>query len=134
MLRRELGRGFTFPLQIDRRGRFAMSEGPKKIEESIRIVLSTRLGERVMRSRFGSEVPTLLFEPATTGTAARLGDAIHRALAQWEPRIDVIQVTVDPDPDQPTHFVASLAYRVRENNSVMNLVYPLYLTEGTEEA
>jgi uncharacterized protein len=134
MLRRELGRGFTFPMQIDRRGRLSMSQGPTKIEEAIRLVLGTRVGERVMRSQFGSQVPAMVFEPATAATAARLADAIRSALAQWEPRIDVLEVLVEPDPDAPTHFVASLSYRIRDNNSVLNLVYPLYLSEGTEDA
>lgn len=132
MLRRELGRGWTFPLQIDRRGRWSMSEGPQKIEQAIRLVISTRLGERVMRSRFGSEVPGLLFEPATEATTSRVADAIQAALAQWEPRIDVLQVLVEADPSAPSRFVASLSYRIRENNSVLNLVYPFYLTEGPE--
>lgn len=134
MLRRELGRGFTFPLQLDRQGRFAMSEGPAKIEQAVRLVLATRLGERVMRSRFGSEVPALLFESATSGTASRVANAIQKALAQWEPRIDLLAVLVEPDAAAPSHFVASLSYRIRENNSLQNLVYPLYLTEGAEEA
>jgi phage baseplate assembly protein W len=111
-----------------------MSEGPKKIEESIRLVLGTRVGERVMRSRFGSEVRSMLFEPATSDSAARLADTIRTALAEWEPRIDVLQVLVEPDLAAPTRFVASLAYRIRDNNSVLNMVYPLYLSEGTEDA
>jgi phage baseplate assembly protein W len=110
-----------------------MSEGPRKIEEAIRLVIATHLGERVMRSRFGSEVPALLFESATSATASRVADAIQRALAQWEPRIDVLQVLVEPDPAAPSHFIASMSYRIRENNSVLNLVYPLYLTEGAAE-
>ena len=132
MLRKELGRGWTFPIQLDRRGRFSTTEGPAKIEEAIRLVIATRVGERVMRSRFGSEVPGLLFESATSATASSVATAIQRALGQWEPRIDVLQVLVEPGPDTPSHLIASLSYRIRENNSVLNLVYPLYLTEGAE--
>jgi phage baseplate assembly protein W len=134
MARAELGRGWAFPIRIDRSGGIAMSEGQQDVEEAIRVVLGTRLGERVMRSQFGSEVPGVLFEPATSGTAARLTAAIQTGLARWEPRIDVLQVLVEPDPAAPTHFVASLSYRLRENNSILNLVYPFYLSEGTEEA
>ena len=111
-----------------------MSEGPRKIEEAIRLVIATRVGERVMRSRFGSDVRGLLFEPATSATASAVATAIQRALGQWEPRIDVLQVLVEPGLGEPSHFIASLSYRIRENNSVLNLVYPLYLTEGEEGA
>ncbi|HET7539650.1 MAG TPA: GPW/gp25 family protein [Polyangiaceae bacterium] len=110
-----------------------MSEGQMDVEEAIRIVIGTRINERLMRARFGSDVPALLFEPATSSTAGRLADAIRTSLARWEPRIDVLEVLVEPDPAEASRFVASLSYRLRENNSVLNLVYPFYLNEGTEE-
>jgi phage baseplate assembly protein W len=132
MLRKELGKGWSFPIRVDRSGGIAMSQDQQDVEEAIRIILGTRVGERVMRSQFGSDVPNILFEPATSGTAGRLTAAVQSALARWEPRIDVLSVLVEPDASSPTHFVASLSYRLRENNSVLNLVYPFYLTEGTE--
>jgi phage baseplate assembly protein W len=128
-----LGRGWAFPVRLDRCGRFAMSDGQPRIEESIRIILGTRLGERVMRGGFGSEVPDLLFEPATAATAARLESAIRAALVRWEPRIDVLDVEVTCDPDEGTRMIASLAYRLRDNNALLNQVYPFYLQEGVEE-
>jgi len=133
MLRRELGQGWGFPIRIGRHGGFVTVDGQADIDEAIQIVIGTRLGERVMRSRFGSEVPSLLFEPATSATAARIADAIRTALGRWEPRIDVLAVTVEPDPEVSTRLVASLTYRIRENNSVLNQVYPFYLNEGSEE-
>jgi uncharacterized protein len=133
MLRKELGRGLAFPMRIDRWGGFAVSEDQQKVAESIRIILQTRVGERVMRSRFGSEVPAILFEPATSSTADRLRAAIEKALARWEPRVDVLGVEVAVDPKERTHFIASLRYRLRENNAILNLVYPFYLREGSEE-
>ncbi|WP_437765348.1 GPW/gp25 family protein [Sorangium sp. So ce281] len=132
MLRRELGRGWAFPIRLDRWGRFAMVEGQEDVEEAIRIILGTRLGERVMLAPFGSEVPSLLFEPSTAATAARIQSAIRGALARWEPRIDVLDVAVEPDPEVETRLIASLSYRLREVNAVMNMVYPLYLHEGPE--
>jgi phage baseplate assembly protein W len=133
MLRRELGRGWAFPIRIDRQGRLALSEGQQKVAESIRIILQTRIGERVMRSRFGSEVPGILFEPATSATADRLISAIRKALVRWEARIDVVSVDVAADPAEPTRFIASLTYRLRENNALLNQVYPFYLREGSED-
>src|SRR5687767_6983599 len=133
MLRRELGRGFTFPIQIDARGRFSFSEGQQKVAEAIRVILETRVGERVMRSRFGSEVPAILFEPATSSTADRLAAAIRSALVRWEARIDVLDVEVTSDHGEMSRFIASLTYRLRENNALLNQVYPFYLREGSED-
>jgi phage baseplate assembly protein W len=86
-----------------------------------------------MRSRFGSDVPGLLFESATPGTAGRLADAIRVALGNWEPRIDVVEVLVEPDAGTASRFIASLTYRLRENNALLNQVYPFYLREGEED-
>lgn len=133
MLRRELGKGLAFPIRFDRRGGFATSEGQQKVAESIRLILTTGLGERVMRSGFGSEVRAILFEPATPATADRLRGAIEKALARWEARIDLLRVDVAIDPQEPTRFVASLTYRLRENNALLNQVFPFYLDEGSEE-
>ncbi|KYG03524.1 hypothetical protein BE21_04620 [Sorangium cellulosum] len=132
MLRRELGRGFAFPLRLDRRGRFALVEGQEDVEQSIRVILGTRLGERVMRSRFGSVVPELLFEPATAATAERVVHGIRGALTRWEPRIDLLDVSVARDPEIETRMIASLSYRLRANNAIYNQVYPFYLKEGAE--
>ncbi|WP_437983200.1 GPW/gp25 family protein [Sorangium sp. So ce117] len=132
MLRRQLGRGFDFPLRLDPRGRFALVDGQENVARAIRIILGTRLGERLMLSDFGSEVPGILFEPATSATAVRMASAIRTALLRWEPRIDLLEVTVEPDPDVETRFIASLSYRIREGNSVVNKVYPFYLQEGAE--
>ena len=45
-----LGNGLNFPLRADARGQIALVSGNEDIEQSIRIILSTRPGERVMRS------------------------------------------------------------------------------------
>lgn len=132
MLRRQLGRGFDFPLRLDEKGRFALVEGPRNVERAIRIILGTRHGERVMLDRFGSDLPGLLFEPASDVTASRVVSAIRAALTRWEPRIDLLDVTVERDPEVETRFIASLSYRIRGSNSVMNQVYPFYLREGAE--
>lgn len=131
--RKELGAGLSFPLRLDERGRFAMSAGPRKVQESVRIVIETAIGSRLMRSQFGSQVAELLFEPLTPGSVGRLREAISTSLQRWEPRIDVLDVSVARDPDVETKLIASVDYRIRENNSLLNQVFDFYLEEGAEE-
>jgi len=131
--RKQLGRGLAFPLRVDGGGRLVVTDGQAKVEESIRVILGTGLGERVMRSGFGSEVPSLLFELCTPATEARLAAAIRAALARWEARIDVLDVKVTRDAAVETRLVASLSYRLRATNAVLNQVYPFYQDEGVEE-
>lgn len=55
--------------------------------QSIRDILTTPLGTRVMRRNYGSVIPDLLDEPQNDVTRLRLMSATAIALAQWEPRI-----------------------------------------------
>ncbi len=57
-----LGRGLTVPLQLGNAG-LAESAGVAKVEESIRVILGTQYGERVMRPRFGCNLASLVFAP-----------------------------------------------------------------------
>ena len=125
-----LGQGLAFPLRIDSRGRLASARAEAKVEQAIWLILSTATGERVMRPELGCAVHGLLFAPADAANRARLVDAVRRALTEQEPRIAVLAVTVDLPASSPTTALLRVNYRIHENNSVHNLVYPFYVTEG----
>src|SRR5258706_14871816 len=92
-----LGQGWAFPLQFNPRGQIALALGERDIEQSIRIVLETVPGERVMRPEFGCLAKQLLFAPKNAATEGLLMRYVEEALARWEPRIDVVSVTVLDD-------------------------------------
>ena len=102
------------------------------IQQSIRIILGTAPGERVMRPDFGAGLKTLIFEPMNTTTAALAQYNVQKALTQWEPRIDQITVSVTPQPANGSLSI-DIRYRVRLTNVFYNLVYPFYLTEGDQQ-
>jgi uncharacterized protein len=125
-----LGRGPAFPIAPGPAGSLPMAEGEEKVRQSIRLILATAPGERRMRPAFGCGIHDLVFQ---ANTAALHGDVAHRvrtALLDWEPRIEVLDVVVDAPPDAPNTLLVRISYRLRANNSVYNLVYPFYLTEG----
>jgi len=126
-----LGRGFAFPFSVTPEGRLARSADVRRIDESIWIVLGTRLGERLMRPDFGCAIHGLLFEQNTPGTRARAVDAVRRALVAHEPRIDVQDIRCDVDPTQPSLLLVRIDYRVRGTNTSNNLVYPFYINESS---
>ncbi|WP_028066669.1 GPW/gp25 family protein [Solirubrobacter soli] len=129
--RREyLGTGWRFPIRPDATGSLAWSAGEQKVAESIWLVLSTALGERVMRPLVGCGVHELLFRGDSNATRAAAAHAAHEALTDWEPRIDVLDVRVEDGGGSGTLLAISVDYRIVENNTVHNLVYPLYATEG----
>lgn len=124
-----LGRGLAFPVSLDASGEIELVEYEEDIRQSIRIILETDLGERVMRPDFGAGLQALVFEPLTTTTMALARHQVERALIDWEPRIDQISVQVQAEPPQG-RLMISIDYRVRSTNTFYNLVYPFYLQEG----
>jgi phage baseplate assembly protein W len=124
-----LGRGWKFPVSVED-GKIASSEGEDSIKESIRIILSTAKGERVMRPDFGCDINELVFEPVKTSTATLIDFHIREALLIWEPRIDVLNVNVSPDENDKNMLIINIEYIVKASNTKSNLVYPFYLESG----
>jgi phage baseplate assembly protein W len=106
------GRGIGFPPRITSDGRLAWSSGEQNVRESIRIILLTAERERLRLPDFGGGLSRFLFEPNTSTTRQVIGDRIERALTEWEPRIRVESVTVEPDPKDSEAAIATITYRL----------------------
>lgn len=125
-----IGRGWPFPVRPGPDGRLRLVAGERKIQDSIWLILATAPGERVMRPRFGAGLPREVFSPNEPRNRALIAARAREALLRHEPRIDVLDVRVEADPDHDARVLIEVDYRVRINNAVFNLVYPLYLQEG----
>ena len=106
------GRGIAFPPRVGGDGRVAWSEGETNVRESIQVILLTERRERLMLPEFGGGLSGYLFEPNTVTTRRLIKDRIQRALEQWEPRISVESVDVEPDPQDPEAAVATITYQL----------------------
>lgn len=127
-----LGNGLSFPLRTDARGQIALVTGIEDIEQSIRIILSTRQGERVMRPTFGCQANELLFEPRSAATASLLQEYVHEALRMWEPRIEVIHIDVQDDDTYPGALLATINYQIKATHDTRSIVYPFYIADEPE--
>ena len=127
-----LGKGWRFPILPDNSGRLGYASGAENVAQSLRILLMTRLGERVMRSDFGCAAPTYLFAPGSVQFRQLLEASVQEAITKWEPRVDVASVIAEANADDPTQITVTVDCRVRATNTRLNLVYPYYLntTEG----
>ena|SRR5688572_26681555 len=122
------GRGMAYPLRVGNAG-IDESAGEEKVEQSIRIILGTQYGERVMRPRFGCNLRSLAFAPNDVATANLARYFVQEGLAASEPRIDVIDVNATNDPQRGA-LIITISYRLRATQAVGNLVYPFYLERG----
>jgi phage baseplate assembly protein W len=127
-----VGRGFAFPMGVDHTGSIRLTRGAEDLDASIRVVLSTAPGERLMRPEFGCRIWDLLFEPVNFNTLGLMEQAVRDALAQWEPRVEVTGVECTPDVREPYLVQISVSYRVRDTNDRRNLVYPFYMIPREE--
>jgi phage baseplate assembly protein W len=132
-----LGSGWAFPVSVDHDGAVALSQYEDNIKESISIILGTAKGERQMRPDFGCGIHELVFGQNNTSSAGMAAYHVEQALIRWEPRIELLKVDASPDRNtngsgsvSSERVVINIEYRVIATNSIFNLVYPFYLTEG----
>ncbi len=125
-----LGFGWKFPIGMDKEGGMALSHYEDNIKESIRIIVGTAKGERQMRPDFGCDLNTLVFAENTLSTAGRAAYYVEQALLLCEPRIELLRVEAKPDPEEENRLAINIEYRLIATNTIFNLVYPFYLTEG----
>ncbi|MFF7769066.1 GPW/gp25 family protein [Streptomyces massasporeus] len=119
------GRGIAFPVRLGPTG-LEESAGPLRIQESIRVILETQHGERVMRPDFGCGLKRLLFAPNDESTAGLARYYVEEGLTRWEPRIDLVDVTVTNDPAGGALMI-DISYRIRSTGAADRLVHPFSL-------
>ncbi len=126
-----IGSGWSVPVRCDATSSIATNTGHQRIQQAIRVILSTAPGERPHRPEFGCGIHDLVFEARDARLAGRIEQSVRRALRHWEPRIDVTAVGVAEDPQADDRLLIDVAYRVRATGDHRNLVYPFY-TVGSE--
>ncbi|MFA5330599.1 MAG: GPW/gp25 family protein [Prolixibacteraceae bacterium] len=141
-----LGRGWAFPPAFNfDRGTTELVEDEKDIHESIRIIIETIPGERMMFPAFGCGIRKFVFESNDPTQISMLKDAIYDALLYYEPRIkiekiEIIDYTQGYKENKPISGYETavsglihihLTYTVIITNTRSNMVFPFYLKEGT---
>ena len=71
----------------------------RAIIRSIRNLVETIVTERFFNSTLGSNVRSSLFEFVDFATASVIRDQIKNVISNYEPRVENLQVIVDPNPD-----------------------------------
>ncbi len=131
-----LGRGWSFPPTFDNRTRTVqMVEGVDDINESLEILLSTSLGERVMQPKYGCNLVDYQFEPLDVSLISFIENLVEKAILFFEPRVKLKNI----DITKPESFdliegklTISIDYEIIGTNSRENYVYDFYLREANQ--
>lgn len=107
-----LGRGISFPVRVNRDGRVGWSTGAENIREAIRVVLMTDPNERLMLPAFGAGLRSFLFEPNIPATHRLIQERITHMLTRWEPRIELVNVSVAEDEDDLQQANVTVEYKL----------------------
>ena len=81
------------------------------IARAVRNIVLTTPGEKFFDPEFGSSVSEILFENVDDITAVAIQDEIKSSLQNYEPRVEIIDVVVDPNFDE-NQFDVIITYRI----------------------
>ena len=91
-------RGVSFPFRFGAKGGVVMTDAneiePTHINESIKQIVLTRIGERVMESTFGSNTIDLVFQDNDPSLDSAVKAMISRSIKRWEPRINLSNIEI----------------------------------------
>lgn len=136
-----LGRGWAFPptFKKERNGEDVVSAeaemvtAREDIDQSLEILFSTSLGERVMQPEYGSNLKDFQFEPMNNSLIHFLRHLLEKAILYYEPRIKLEKLSIsESDSFDAMQGILRIDvdYRIRTTNSRYNFVYDFYLREG----
>lgn len=117
-------------MQTDLRGAVKFSGYEKSIEESIRIILNTTPGERLMRPEFGCRINEMVFSPNRPQSITLAEYYVREAVIRWEPRVILKEVRGEADEGEEAAVSIHIRYEIRSVNTFFNMVYPFYLERG----
>ncbi|MBQ4818579.1 GPW/gp25 family protein [Aquimarina sp. MMG016] len=131
-----LGTGWSFPPTFDKESETVeLVSAEQDIEQSLEILLSTSLGERVLQPEYGCNLKDYQFESMDSSLIGFLKDLVERAILFYEPRI--LLERVDITEAESFELIEGLLkitvhYKIEGTNSRYNFVYDFYLREADQ--
>ncbi|HEU0015685.1 MAG TPA: GPW/gp25 family protein [Longimicrobium sp.] len=114
-------RGWPLLPVPDDAGELRYPDLDESVRQQIRVILTTRPGEQLMRPDYGAGLDDYAHEPNTLTTRRRIRDAVHGALGRWEPRILLDRVEVWEVDDRPGEVRVEIGYRLRRTGAARKL-------------
>jgi phage baseplate assembly protein W len=100
-----------WPLDVpDTTGRLSYVTDSQCLYEALWNVLMTDPGERLMQPDFGAGLGQWIGQPNTQSTRQLIASSINTAVARWEQRVALANVSVTADPDDAANVIVTLSY------------------------
>ena len=108
-------------------GGIQMVDDAASIKQSILMILSMVPGERLMRPDYGCDLYKLVFSPNDETTAGLAIHYIKKAVARWEPRIDILSIDAAPAPNNQAILEIFMSYKIKNTQANDQIVYSFNL-------
>lgn len=110
-----------FGLKKNAAGNVVIVKNNDCINQSIKTILSTTPGERLMLPEFGSNLKEYVFEPLDFSTRELIIAEVELALERWEDRISIYDVRVEELEDDNI-LTLTVEYSINETGEVDNFI------------
>lgn len=126
-----LGTGWSFPPAFSKGGmEVELIAGSEDIHQSLQIILTTQLGERVMQDQFGCDLSTVVFEKVDQGFVNTISSMVSDAILYHETRIRLDKLDISQSEFEQGVVLIRIEYTVLSTNSRFNMVFPFYVNEA----
>lgn len=111
--------GFPNPSQWN----FNRGENIEILASSVKMLLSTAKGERIMLPDYGTNLRLILFELQSNGIEGLVQQEIIDALTKWEPRVNLQFLTVERTGEREVTVYTTLVSKLDQQNFAIPLVF-----------
>lgn len=123
-----IGKGWAFPPQFDEtRNETKMVDGFDDINQSLQILFTTELGERVMQPNYGTAMKSMIFESINEHFKSYMRMVLARSIKLYEARIRPLSIDFISDDVLEGRYLMKLEYIVLSTQQRHNFVFPFYL-------
>jgi len=91
------------------------------LESSLKMLLTTARGERLMEPEYGTNLRRMLFDPLNDALRSAVREEIARTVAQWEPRVEILFLEVAEEVSDTRKVSLQVGFRSLLNTKNINL-------------
>lgn len=93
------------------------------LASSVKMLLTTSKGERIMQPEYGTNLRLILFELETTGIESMVQQEIIDALTKWEPRVILQFLTVEKSGEREITVNATFVSKLNQKDFMIPMVF-----------